>query len=163
MAFDRKFMANMGVSMTTGFVPTPWAYISSTDTLATIKTANYFDDFKDQLAINDNMYIVGTDGAQYIKITAVSPNVTVATLASENQSHVVAIANTHTTAGGSTTEVITVTGALSSDLAFVMLETEGGAPVTVDAAKAGAGNITVEFSADPSTDHVVSYMLLRAV
>ena len=163
MAFDRKFMANMGVSMTSGFVPTPWAYVSATDTLTTIKAANYFNDFKDQLTINDNLYIVGTDGAQYVKVTAVSPNVTVTTLASENQSHIVFVAATHTTAGGSATEVITVAGALASDLAFVVLETAGGVPVTILTAKAGAGDITVVFSADPSADHVVSYMLLRAV
>jgi len=45
----------------------------------------------------------------------------------------------------------------------VQLHTEGATPVTVDAAAAGTGDIDVTMSADPSTDHVLSYQVLRAV
>jgi hypothetical protein len=79
-----------------------------------------------------------------------------------NQSHYVVAAGTHTSAGGDATESITVSGALSTDIAIVTLKTAGATPRTITTAAAGSGAITVVLSGDPSTDHVISYMLLRA-
>lgn len=73
----------------------------------------------------------------------------------------VAYAGSHTTAGGDAAEVISVVGATATDLAFVQLHTEGSSPVTVDAAAAATDAINVTMSADPSTDHVLKYMVLR--
>lgn len=70
-------------------------------------------------------------------------------------------AGNFTTAGGDATESITVTGALATDLVLVQLKTKGASPVTLAAADAAADAITVTMSGDPSTDHVLSYMVLR--
>lgn len=65
---------------------------------------------------------------------------------------------------GGATEVFTVTGALTTDVAIVQLNTKGSSPVTIDyAAVSAADSLTVNFSGDPAADHVCSYMLLRAV
>lgn len=76
--------------------------------------------------------------------------------------HRVFAAGEFTTVGGDATESITVAGALATDLAFVVLKTPGVSPETIISSAAGIGAITVVFSADPSTDHVVTYQLLRA-
>lgn len=77
-------------------------------------------------------------------------------------SHIVFAAGSHTTTGGSATETFSVTGVLNTDIVFVLVKTLGATPVTVSRAAAGSGNISVTFSADPSTDTVVSYQVLRA-
>lgn len=78
-------------------------------------------------------------------------------------SHVVVFAGEHTTAGGAAAEDITVTGALATDLAIVTIHTVGASPVTLLTALTAADKITATFSADPSTDHVVTYLVLRAI
>ena len=77
-------------------------------------------------------------------------------------SHEVFAAGTFTTAGDDAAETIAIAGALSSDLALVTLRTAGAAPQTILAAASATGQIDVTMSGDPSTDHVLTYMLLRA-
>lgn len=77
-------------------------------------------------------------------------------------SHIVVYAGSFTTAGGDAAEVISVSGVLATDIAIVQLHTEGSSPVTVDAAAAATDAINVTMSGDPSTDHVLRYMVLRA-
>lgn len=77
-------------------------------------------------------------------------------------SHVVKYAGEFTTAGGDANETISVSGALASDIVLVTLHTKGGTPVTILMASASTDQIDVVMSADPSTDHVLSYMVLRA-
>lgn len=78
-------------------------------------------------------------------------------------SHYILAAGVFTSAGGDATESITVTGATSSDVAIVTLKTKGASPVTILAAAPTTNAITVTMSADPSTDHVLSYVVLRVV
>jgi hypothetical protein len=79
-------------------------------------------------------------------------------------SHVIKYAGTFTTAGGSATEAHTVTGAATGDVAIVTLNTAGGTPRTITTSKVSATNtLQVVFSGDPSTDHVVNYVIMRAV
>lgn len=66
-----------------------------------------------------------------------------------------------TTAGGDATESISVEGMTTTDIPMVTMNTVGASPVTVKAATAAAGAITVTMSADPSTDHKLSYIVLR--
>lgn len=68
-----------------------------------------------------------------------------------------------TTVGGDATESITVSGALSTDTAIVTVNTVGATPRTVTAAVGATDAITVTMSGDPSTDHVLNYVLLRSV
>lgn len=77
-------------------------------------------------------------------------------------SHVVKFAGSFTTAGGDANEQITVSGALNTDIAIVVLHTKGATPRTILTAQAATDAINLEFSGDPSTDHVVRYMVLRA-
>lgn len=72
-------------------------------------------------------------------------------------------AGNFTTAGGDAAESIAVSGALASDLAIVMVKTAGAVPRSIVAATAASDAINVTMSGDPSTDHVLSYVLLRDV
>lgn len=64
-----------------------WQYTSSTDTLATIQAANYFDplvifgngvfDTNTPLRINDIIWLQGSDAQGFATITALNPHVTV--------------------------------------------------------------------------------------
>ena len=67
-----------------------------------------------------------------------------------------------TSAGGDVNEVITVANMLATDIPIVLVHTKGAIPVTIVEVKAAAGQIEVELSADPSTDHVLSYIVLKA-
>jgi hypothetical protein len=77
-------------------------------------------------------------------------------------SHKIVAAGNFTTAGGDANEAITVSGALSTDVALVVLKTAGATPRTLTTCAAATDAINLVFNGDPSTDHVVSYLLLRA-
>ena len=77
-------------------------------------------------------------------------------------SHIVVAGGEFTTAGGDADETITVSGALATDLVHVTMHTVGASPVTILDAAASSGQIDVDMSADPSTDHVLTYSVLRA-
>lgn len=68
----------------------------------------------------------------------------------------------HTTVGGAASEDVTISGVAVGDVVFAQIATEGAAPVTIKRAIAGANKITIEFSADPSNDHVVNYFVHKA-
>lgn len=70
-------------------------------------------------------------------------------------------AGNFTTAGGDAAESIPVTGVLAGDLCLVQVKSKGATPVVVSAAITAAGAITVTMSADPATDHVLNYIVLR--
>lgn len=71
-------------------------------------------------------------------------------------------AGTFNSAAGSTSQTVSVSGVLSSDQVMAIVKTQGAVPVILAAAAAGAGSITVKYSADPGTDHVIQYFIFRA-
>lgn len=75
----------------------------------------------------------------------------------------VVAAGVHTTAGGDAAESITVASAQAGDIVMVSVKTAGTSPVSVVAAAAAAGSVEVTLSADPSTDHVLQYIVVRAI
>lgn len=77
-------------------------------------------------------------------------------------SHVVKYAGKFTTAGGDANEQISVAGVVATDIVVVSLQDKGATPRTILTAKPGTNVIDLVFSGDPSTDHVVSYQVLRA-
>ena len=181
MAFDKLDMAPTGASLTNEDVPTGWSYVSSADALATIRASAYFNDIAQSLSQNDYIYITGSDGSDLVNVTSVTGAVpvTVAAFISAGDiadgavtlpklavgitpSHVVKFGATHTTVGGAAAEAITVTGALATDLVHVTLRTPGAAPRTILHAIPSVDTVTVTFSGDPSTDHLVDYTVLRA-
>jgi Ni,Fe-hydrogenase III small subunit len=83
-------------------------------------------------------------------------------IAAPKPQYVVIAAGEFATLGGDATESITVSGALASDIAVVTLNTVGSTPRTVTTATAASNAITVVMSGDPSTDHVLNYLVLRA-
>lgn len=78
-------------------------------------------------------------------------------------SHIVVFSGEFTTAGGDANETISVAGVLATDLVHVTLHTAGSTPRTITTASASADQIDVVMSGDPSTDHVLTYSVLRAV
>lgn len=78
-------------------------------------------------------------------------------------SHVAKYAGTFTTVGGDAAEAITVTGAAATDIVVVTVKTAGVSPASVVAAAAATNAINVTMSADPSSDHVLQYVVFRAV
>lgn len=77
-------------------------------------------------------------------------------------SHVVKYAGTFTTVGGDAAEAITVTGAAATDIVAVTVKTAGATPRSIVAAAAATNAINVTLSGDPSTDHVLQYVVFRA-
>jgi len=63
------------------------------------------------------------------------------------------------TLGGAATEDITISGVKASMKCMVQMHTEGAVPVTIVTAKCDKNKLTVEFSADPSTDHEIEYWI----
>lgn len=76
--------------------------------------------------------------------------------------YVLKYAGSATTAGGAAAEVVSVSGAASTDLVLINIKTVGATPRTIVSASAGTNNITVTFSGNPSTDHVIQYFVFRA-
>lgn len=71
-------------------------------------------------------------------------------------------AGTFTTAGGDASESITAAGVVVTDIVCVTVKTAGGTPRSIVAAAAGTDAIAVTLSGDPSTDHVLQYVVFRA-
>lgn len=66
-----------------------------------------------------------------------------------------------TTVGGAASESFTYKDVKATDVVFAVLHTKGSTPVTIVRAAAAAGSVTVEFSADPSSDHVFNLLVMR--
>jgi hypothetical protein len=71
-------------------------------------------------------------------------------------------AGTYTTLGGGTSESISVSGVLATDVVLVTIKTAGATPRSIVAAAAGSNSIAVTFSGNPLTDHVLQYVVFRA-
>jgi len=65
-----------------------------------------------------------------------------------------------TTVGGSATESFTILGVTESMECFPQILEEGAAPVTIKKSKCEKNKITVVFSADPSNDHKIKYVVI---
>ena len=76
-------------------------------------------------------------------------------------SHYIAYAGTHQTVGGAAAEAVTVTGALATDIPIVIYNTTNDTDSILKAVVT-ANTLTVTCSADPSSVHAFSYMVLRA-
>jgi hypothetical protein len=104
---------------------------------------------------------IASDAVTTAKI--LNANVTLAKLAAGvAPSHIVKFAGKFTTLGGDANEQISVPGVVAGDIVFVSLQDKGGTPRTILTAKPGTDVIDMIFSGDPSTDHIVSYQVLRA-
>lgn len=77
--------------------------------------------------------------------------------------HRIMAATSYQTVGSSATEVLTLSGVQVGDLILAQMSTLGLSPVTIKTATAsGANQVTIEFSADPTNDHVLSIIAVRA-
>jgi len=97
---------------------------------------------------------------EYVSSTQVRVRIDSATSKNTSDKSIVAVGE-HTTVGGAAAEDITLTGVLATDFVLVTLHTVGSTPRTILTSVAAAGKITVTFSGDPSTDHVVTYLVIR--
>lgn len=76
--------------------------------------------------------------------------------------HYVVKAGKHTTAGGDANEAITATGVVATDIAILTVQTVNGTPRSIVSAVPATDAINVVMSGDPSNDHIISWMVLRA-
>lgn len=104
---------------------------------------------------------IATDAVTTAKI--LNANVTLPKLAPGiTPSHVVKYAARATTAGGSATEVVTVTGALATDIQSVTVVNNGTNNVTLLESVLTNNTLTLTFSGNPGNDAIVAYSILRA-
>ncbi len=95
-------------------------------------------------------------------LTIANSAVTLAKLAAGiTPSHIVKYGGKENNGGGSATIVITVAGALATDLAFAQLEASSNA-VNVQKVTPAADSVTVLLSGDPGAATVLTYQVLRA-
>lgn len=59
---------------------TKYSYRSATDALATVIANDYFLEKAIEVQVSDTIYVQATDGAGEYRVTALSPNVTLAAL-----------------------------------------------------------------------------------
>lgn len=78
-------------------------------------------------------------------------------------SHLVMFAGEFTTAGGDASEQASVSGVLDTDIIIACIKDNGTNNVTLLQSAAGEDVIDFTLSADPGTDCVISYQVLRAV
>jgi hypothetical protein len=76
-------------------------------------------------------------------------------------SHYIAYAGKHTTVGGAAAEAVTIAGALATDIPIVIYSTTNDTDSILKVVMT-ADTMTVTCSADPSTAHAFTYMILRA-
>lgn len=76
-------------------------------------------------------------------------------------SHYIAYAGKHTTVGGAAAEAVTISGALATDIPIVIYNTTNDTDSILKVVMT-ADTMTVTCSADPSTAHAFTYMILRA-
>lgn len=65
----------------------------------------------------------------------------------------------HTTLGGATTEEVALVGVKAGMGCIVQISELGSSPVNLLSAKTDIDKLVLEFSADPSTDHVLNYFV----
>jgi hypothetical protein len=99
------------------------------------------------------------EGVTTIGATKVAKSMLAAVL---QPSHVVKYAGTFQTAGGDAAETISVPGVLNTDVVVVFVKTLGTGSRSVVAAAANTDQIDVTMSGDPTTDHYLYYLVLRA-
>lgn len=104
MAFNRNFLARVSTSGNNeaGAV---WSYKSTTDDIATITASAYFNNAQavsgqdnGPIKVDDKMFITGSDASGMYIVTAVSPNITVASFAAVSAINTSQIANDAVTA-----------------------------------------------------------------
>lgn len=161
MAFDRDYFGRWP-STANEKAPTAFLYSSSTDALATITASAYFNTTINRLKVGTLIYVTASDLIALLEVTSVTTNVTTDVILTNASAGGIIASGQFTTAGGDATETITATGAVATDVAIVTLHTAGATPRTVDSAVAATDAITVTLSGDPSTDHVLNYVLVRA-
>ncbi len=163
MAFIRTNYTRSSSQWNSGVFNTD-SYVSTTDTLAVIKASAYFNTIITELAVNDWIKIVGSDGYDIVVVTSVTTNVTVVPLlGNAPPSDIIKFSGQITTSAGPTIVNYPLTGVdPATDKLFVQILTQGAVPVTILAAGVLViDQIKLEFSADPGNDHVFSYLVTR--
>lgn len=77
--------------------------------------------------------------------------------------YVVVFAGSHKTTGGNALEKVALPGLSVSDVVQVQLTAVGKKPCVIQMAASAANSLHVTFDNDPATDHVVAYVVYRAV
>jgi hypothetical protein len=158
--FDEKYWGRW-TSTYNQFAPLGYTYTAADDTVALVSASAYFNDRIRSLAVGTLIWVIATDGSVLLEVTSVTTNVTTQVVVQGGNVSKIVWAGAHTTVGGAAAEAITLTGLLATDIPMVVLKTQGASPQTILTTVATADTLTVTFSADPSTDHVLYYTVFR--
>ena len=167
-------------------LPQWWGYFT-TDTIATVSAADYFNlggpgqgllISGSIFRVGDFLYCVCSDGIVELTIativgflvtTAAAPqiipagSIVLAMLsAGITPAKIVKYGAQYTTLGGAAAEAIAIAGAVNTDLAFVQLVNHGPNTVSVSFSVVTANTLTVTFSGDPGAGTIINYQLLRS-
>lgn len=182
MAFNRNFITAQSSSLTHVNVPMMWVYDGSgatvNDTVATIKGSAYFNSMRPTFTLGGFLYILGTDTADLVRVTAITPNVTVTSVIGTLPPGSVEKVDlssgitynfmarwgliNQTTVGGAAQEVFNIAGVIIGDVAIAQITDPAGTAISVLGTKVtGADTVTITFSADPGVIHDVSILVFR--
>lgn len=159
MTFDINKFGNWASTMNRK-APTSYMY-ATTDTLAVVVASAYFNTIIARLKVGSLIYVTASDQVAILTVTSVTTNVTTEVLVNKSASSHIIASGFHTTVGTAAFEDITVTDVLATDVAIVVIKTQGAGARILLSMAAGVDKITITFDADPSTDHVVSYLVVR--
>ena len=140
MAFAFKNLQNNGGS---GDAPKLWSY-SSSDSLATIKAANYFNSAADLFRVGDRIAVYASDAHEDLVVSAISGGVV--TVQAVGELSATATWNPASVASGAqATTTVTVTGAALGDHAIASFSLDLAGAV-LNAYVSAANTVTVVLS-----------------
>jgi hypothetical protein len=173
------FTTNTAALISSGFAdgaPALLSFKSTTDDLATIKASAYFNEWIELLTVDFLFYIIGTDGADLVKVTSVTTNVTVSSIlgalppgsveladlaAGIKPSNIIKFDGKESNGGGSATIAIMVAGTLATDLVYAQVEASTNA-VEVQKVTPTTDTVTVLLSGDPGASTIITWEVHRA-
>lgn len=153
MPFERNLLAPTSSGKYAGGAPQEWTYRNTTDTLADIITAGYFNNANQNeilIRLDDRLYIVGSDGRLQVAVTAISPNITLTSLSN--------VAFRFTSVGGAATENFAIPGVTANDNPIAHVRVAGGA-TNVLSTLGGVDQVAVTFNANPGANTEIVILL----
>ena len=147
--------------------PVQWAY-STSDALAVVLAAGYFNDAQDgydntngRFKVGDSILIVAADGTGFVKITVVTTNVQVDLFSGGGSSGIVASGESTWTGSGASANIV-VTGVVATDVVVASIKSAPTEAAYLVSAAAALNAVAVTLSAaNTSDDAVISYLVLR--
>ena len=169
MAFNAAYLVQISAGVTSNDqVPANYKYNgdSAGDLVSTIIADDYFVDAYQKLAPGSTIEFMATDNylGTCLVISSSSTSVHVRNITNENAAagYIVAVGQGDSQADAGGTNTFSFPGVVESDQLSVQIRSSGQSPVVIVDAIPQANNVLVTYSGDPSTDHVLSFILVRS-